>query len=293
MRHEVGCVFEGICHLGEGPLWNVKEQRLYWTDIFNKRIWVFDPADGNSRILWEGPLMVGGFAFTRRNSMVLCAEDGIYLLKNSRLEQLYHVPMQEREVFNDITTDPQGRIFAGTLTRGGGTGSLYRIEKGREPARLMEGISCSNGMTFSLDLKTFFHTDTGKRRVTAYDYDISTGKISGPRIFFQGRKEQGYPDGLTIDSRGYIWQAFWGAGLVRNISPSGKIAGRIKIPARQPSSVIFGGEKLKRLYITTSCQGATDLKTGMDENKGVFLGGKVYSCDLDVCGRAEWPADFD
>lgn len=80
--------------------------------------------------------------------------------------------------------------------------------------------------------------------------------------------------------------------LVRRLSPAGTIVDEIKIPAKQPSSVMFGGEQLDQLYITTACQGAADLNTGMDKN-GVFLGGKTYRCRMDVCGRAEWLADFE
>jgi len=293
MKNKIECIYEGICHLGEGPLWNAAEKKLYWTDIFNRRIWRFDEPTGESSVFWEGGVMVGGFAFTRKGDMVLCAEKGVYLLRKGSLLELFKIDMADNEFFNDITTDPRGRIFAGTLTRGGGTGSLYRIEKNKEPVKIMEGISCSNGMTFSLDLKTFYHTNTGKRRVTAYDCDPATGNISNPRIFFQGNEAQGYPDGLTIDDSGHIWQAFWGAGLLRRISPSGIIVEEIPVPAKQPSSVIFGGEKLNRLYITTACQGASDLSTGIDGKTGDFLGGKVYRLDTDVCGRPEWPADFE
>lgn len=298
MKPELACIFEGICHLGEGPIWNQNERKLYWTDIFNKRIWQYDPASGASRIFWEGAVMVGGFAFTRRQAMILCAENGVYLLEGAalgdrqgKLRQLHHIPMQPTEVFNDITTDPKGRIFAGTLRRDAGAGCVYRLEKGKDPVKIIENIYCSNGMTFSLDQKTFFHTNTGKRRVTAYDYDSATGQIANPRLFFQGTEAQGYPDGLTLDAEDHIWQAFWGAGLVRRFSPAGKIVAEIEIPAKQPSSVMFGGERLDQLYITSACQGAADLNSGMDTD-GVFLGGKIYRCNAGGRGRPEWLADF-
>jgi sugar lactone lactonase YvrE len=286
-------IFEGICHLGEGPLWNVEEEKFYWTDIFNKKIWVYDPLKNESSIFWKGNVMVGGFAFTKKGNMVLCAEKGVYLLNQGTIKELYNIKMEDNEFFNDITTDPKGRIFAGTLTRGGGTGALYRIEKSKKPIKILDDISCSNGMTFSLDLKTFFHTNTGKRRVTAYDYDINTGNISNPQLFYQGEKDDGLPDGLTIDVLGNIWQAFWGSFSIRRISPEGVVTKEIKVPAKQPSSVIFGGKNLDYLYITTACQGATNIETGMDENKNIFLGGKVYRYKTDTSGRAEWYADFD
>lgn len=298
-QRRIECIFEGICHLGEGPVWNAGERRLYWTDILNGRIWVFDPAGGQSRIFWEGSVRVGGFAFTRKNDMILCAEDRVWLLERAEsgaargpLREIVGIPLHPDEMFNDITTDPKGRIFAGTLRRGGEAGCLYRLEQGRPPEKVLDGIHCSNGMTFSLDEKVFYHTNTGKRRVTAYDYDVESGRVGNPRLFYQGTEEQGLPDGLTLDAEDHLWQAFWGVGLVRRFSPGGAVVEEVAVPAKQPSSVMFGGENLDHLYITTACQGAADVQTGRDA-AGAFLGGTVYRCALPVRGRVEWPADFE
>jgi len=66
---EVQCVFPGICHLGEGPLWH------------RRRLWVCDPESGESRVFWQGRMRVGGFAFCRDGSLVLCTDRGVYKLR--------------------------------------------------------------------------------------------------------------------------------------------------------------------------------------------------------------------
>lgn len=291
-------IYNGICHLGEGPLWNFLDQKLYWTDIFNKQIWVYDPIIKECKIFWQGDLMVGGFAFTKKGGIVLCTDKGVYIIRNyvkgisdNQVELLYSIPFSHSEMFNDITVDPMGRIFAGTLDRTCPKGVLFLFEKGKKPMVLLENIGCSNGMTFSLDQRFFFHTDSLSRRITRYDYNIQTGHISNPEVFFQAEENQGSPDGITLDSEGFIWVAFWNSSAVRRINPKGKIVGEIIIPAIQPSSVMFGGKDLKDLYITSACEGAINLKTGYDD-KGNFLGGPVYLCHMQVRGRAEWLADF-
>jgi sugar lactone lactonase YvrE len=314
--NNVKCVFKGICHLGEGPVWNVQLQRLFWTDIYNRRIWMYDPASGSSSIFWEGALQVGGFAFTRSGGVVLCSDKGVHLLAGvvKRLEGanglnqagglrvtddfhaepvlLFDIPMRVNEMFNDITVDPNGRIFAGTISRPDFTdGTLYRFEKGKDPAVVLKDLYCSNGMTFSLDEKTFFHTDSTFHKITKYDYDRETGNITNPRSYFQGTPEMGSPDGMTMDSEGYIWAAFWGGSCIRRLDPEGRIAAEILLPAKQPSSTMFGGEKLDELYITTACEGADNIMAGYC-NDGVFLGGPVYRGIPGVAGRAEWLADF-
>lgn len=304
---KMDCIFEGICHLGEGPVWNVQLRKLFWTDIFNKRIWMFDPASGISEPYWEGNLQVGGFAFTRKGGIVLCSDKGVYLLDagargsqggnasrgtNAEPVLLYDIPMRETEMFNDITVDPAGRIFAGTISRPDFTGgTLYRLEKGKEPVVVLKDLRCSNGMTFSLDEKKFFHTDSTYRTITKYEYDRNSGEIANPEMYFAGAPEMGGPDGMTMDGEGFIWAAFWGGSCVRRLDPGGRVAAEIRVPARQPSSVMFGGAGLDELYITSACENADDIVTGYSRD-GVFQGGPVYRCKPGATGRPEWLADF-
>jgi len=292
----VECVYPGICHLGEGPLWHAG--RLYWTDIYERRLWVFDPNSGSSRVFWRGDLQVGGFAFSRDGGLVLCTDRGVYRLgvdpdgaPEKEPRPICRVPLAENEMFNDITTDPEGRVYGGTLVRSSPTGCLYRLERGKDPVRLLEGIGCSNGMTFSLDQRFFFHTDSLARRITRYEYDRRTGDIRGPRVFFQGAAPDGLPDGITLDAEDHLWVAFWGAAAVRRIDPAGKIVQEFRFPARQVSSVMFGGREMEELYVTSAAEDAADLSTGRGAD-GVFLGGPVYRVRPGVRGRPEWPADL-
>ena len=295
---QIQSIHNPICHLAECPIWNEAEKALYWTDILERRIWKYDPHSRTAKIAWEGDLMVGGFAFTKGNDIVLCTHKGVYLWPRHHDEQgdqgprlLFGIPMAEGERFNDITTDPRGRIFAGTLIKGRKEGILYRLEKGKSPVVVLEEIGTSNGMTFSLDLKHFYHTDSRVRTITRYDYDIETGDIENPDIIYRGLEQNGSPDGITMDSQGHIWVACWRGGKVLRIDVQGKIVQELPVPAVQPSSVIFGGEEMNELYITTACEGGADLARGLDK-MGRYLGGEVFHVCLDVVGRHEWPADF-
>lgn len=292
---QVECIYRGICHLGEGPVWNVQRQKLYWTDIYNRRIWEYDPAEGTSRVFREVGLQVGGFAFTRKGAVILCSDKGVYLSDgegSENAELLFDFQFAENEMFNDITVDPMGRIFAGTIARPDMTGgTLYRLEKGKSPIPVLRDLHCSNGMTFSPDEKYFFHTDSTFQTIKRYEYDRATGDIANPSVFFKGEPEMGSPDGMTMDSEGCVWSAFWGDSRIRRLDPDGSIIDEIEVPAKQPSSVMFGGSDLKELYITTACEGADDLVSGCSSD-GAFLGGPVYRYIPGVAGRPEWLADF-
>lgn len=288
----VECLYNPLCELAEGPLWHAGEQTLYWTDINGRGLWRHIPGRGRTERVWQGGMKVGGFAFRRGGGFVLCTDKGIYTANAelSEWSKLHDIAMSEDERFNDITTDPQGRLFAGTMKRTLEGGTLYRIERGRVPAAVLQGIGISNGMTFSLDERTFFHTDSRTRRITVYDYDAASGNISGGRLFYQGAEEDGSPDGITMDREGCIWAACWGGSQVIRLDGNGKIVRRVAIPAKQPSSVMFGGNALEQMYVTSAHEGSADPAHGMD-GEGNFLGGHIYLFPAGTTGRPEWEAD--
>ena len=283
----VGLVCDPGCLLAEGPLWNSAERRLYFTDIEECCLWRCDPSTGHTEKFWQGSIKVGGFAFNLDGDLILCAGNQVLKLRSDgRTETLFVMDFPKGERFNDITTDPAGRIFAGTMNAG-----LYRLEKGRAPVKLLDKVNCSNGMTFSLDNKIFYHTTTMDLVINCYDYDLSTGHIANPRQFFKCEKTDGLPDGLTMDLEGCLWSAFWQGGAIRRISSAGKVIKTIKLPAKIPTSVIFGGEGLRELFITTSSWGRIKAETRINA-QGEFLGGGIYRVVPGAGGRAEWPADF-
>lgn len=60
-------------------------------------------------------------------------------------------------------------------------------------------------------------------------------------------------DGMTIDKKGNLYVAAFGASRVLVVDPrQGKIVHEIDMPTRQVTSVAFGGRKLKTLYVTTA-----------------------------------------
>ena len=284
-----------IYHLAECPLWNPIEGKFYWTDILEGEIWCFNPESNEIAKAWNGDMLVGGFAFTSDNHLVLCSEKGIFKLfrKNNQalLEKITDLPLEPGERCNDVTTDPSGRLIVGTKSETQGKSRLFMVEKNKEPQILLDHLGLSNGMAFSVDLKFFFHTDSPYFKITKYRYDNASGKISHPEIFFNGSVDLGYPDGITMDSEDHLWVAFWGSSRIRRINPTGDTVAEIELPAIQTSSLIFGGKNMDKLLITTACEGYTNRLTGTDK-KGNFLGGKIYTINLPVKGRTEWFANL-
>ena len=240
--------------LGEGPVWVVAEQALYWLDIKGLKIFRRDTA--GVLTTWPTPFRVGSLAPCIGGGFVAGCEDGFAFidLDAGRFDILVD-PEPERGTnrFNDGKVDRAGRFWAGTMddTERDATGALYRLGADRVPARLDDGYRVTNGPAFNLEGTRMYHTDSALRTIYAFDLDAG-GDISNKRPFAQFKGADGYPDGMTIDVENCLWVAFWDGWCVRRLSPLGETLATYPMPVERPTSVAFGGLEFDQLYITSA-----------------------------------------
>lgn len=272
--------------LGEGPVWDEKSQTLYWVDIAGKRIHHYDPVTGR-HAAYSTPSMVGFVVPDEAGSLIAGLKDGLYRmdLPAGRTTLLAAPPdMPAHNRFNDGKCDRRGRLWAGTMNvdpdHKTPTGALYRHDS-RGLVRLEEDIYISNGLGWSPDSKTMYYTDTVRRVIWQYDYDIDEGSPSNRRVFaiFE---EKGRPDGLTIDSAGRILTALWPGWGIAILTPDGKPDGKIDLPVPQVSSCAFGGKNLRTLFITTANIGMRD-----KDSAEAPLSGHIFQVEMDIPGLPE------
>lgn len=243
------------CQTGEGPLWHPDERRLYWVDIPAGRLYCWDPATGHHNVCFEGE-PIGGFTVQDDGALLLLQKRGAVRTwrQGQLMTILAEIPEERNTRFNDAVADPEGRVFAGTMPATDHASRLYVLRDGSAPELLVDGAAESNGMDFSPDLRRLYWTDTHRRTIYVFDYEQETGHIHNQRPFARvpDDPDEGIPDGLTVDADGGVWSARWDGGCVVRYSPEGRGTDRIRLPVRQVSSVIFGGEEYADLYITTS-----------------------------------------
>jgi D-xylonolactonase len=133
--------------------------------------------------------------------------------------------------------------------------------------------------------------DAMRRIIYVHDYDPATGRVENRRPFIQVADDMGFPDGMTVDAEGFLWSAVWGSGCVIRFDPDGKEERRVHLPARQTSSVMFGGADLTDLYVTSASYEAKPDE--LDPEKENYRGGSLYRVrGLGIRGRAEHESDF-
>jgi len=229
------------------------EQRLYWVDIPTGRMFRYAPDTGRHEQFYKGRI-VGGFTIQWDGSLLLFMDKGTVMIwKDGELTTvLEEIPAERGSRFNDVIADPAGRVFCGTMSSKDHPGSLYRLDPDGKLSKILEGVGCSNGMGFTLDRRHMYHTDSSNREIRIYDYDPRTGLIWNGRSFVKLPEGGGTPDGMTVDSEGYVWSAIWDGGCLVRFTPDGREDMRIDFPARKVSSVIFGGKDYKDMYVTTA-----------------------------------------
>ena len=272
-----------VCELGENARWNPLDGRFYFTDILNGAIYSADSSCCSARLELETGYQTGAFLISRNGDIALLTEKGLIWARRQdglfRMDETAAIPFafEEGERFNDAVADPEGRIIAGIKKADNRDGRLIVIEKDGTWRTVLDHLRISNGMGFSRDGATFYHTDSGYKTIKAYSYDAQNGLIDDGRVFFADFPEAGEPDGMAVDSDGNVWTAVWGAGTVFKISPSGELLGRVDAPAANVSSVAFGGNGFHTLFATSATCGLDHI--GDDDGKCYHLSDDSYKGD--------------
>lgn len=235
--------------LGEGPLWDYRENLLYFVDIEGQSIRQYDPVTKIEKVI-PTPQLVGTLGLCKDGRLLAALEDGIYYTDGESFTLAHEKCEIEGTRFNDGKVGPDGRFYVGTMSREG-NGAFYRLDVDGTLTKLFGGVFTSNGLDWSADAKTFYYNDSNFNRIDAFSFDIKTGELSDRKTVYDFGKE--HPDGMSIDENGNLNTALWGNSKVKTINPITKeIICEIKTPALQTSCTTFGGKDLKTMFITSA-----------------------------------------
>jgi len=103
--------------LGEGPLWDVEEQRLYWIDSYGPAVYSCD-VKGGDRKHWPLPEPVGSLALRQNGGAIVALRSGFHALDFNTGGVTLIAETQPGELtprLNDGKVDRQGRFVAGSM----------------------------------------------------------------------------------------------------------------------------------------------------------------------------------
>ena len=246
-------VLDAKARLGEGPIWHARAGVLYWLDIEQGEVHVYDPSTGRDRTIAVGQ-QVGTIVPRTRGGVMLAAAKGFASLDldSGAFAIVANPEPGTGNRFNDGKCDPAGRFWAGTIGKQG-TANVYRLDADGSTHRMIEGITCSNGIAWSRDRRTYY-IDTPTQAVVAYDYDDASGAIANKRVAISiPDTAHGYPDGMTMDADGMLWVGMWDGWALRRFNPAtGELLEVVPLPVARVTACAFGGPDLGTLYITSA-----------------------------------------
>ncbi|MFO1150011.1 MAG: SMP-30/gluconolactonase/LRE family protein [Alsobacter sp.] len=241
---------------GEGAFWHPGEQALYFVDILAPALFRYDPERA-ALTRWDMPSEIGSFGLCPDGRAIVALRQGIhfYDFETGRLELVAHPEAHlPGNRLNDGKVAPDGRFWVGSMDDTPDkkpVGSLYRVDPDGTCTKMLDGLIVSNGLAWSPDGRTMFHSDSRGKYVQAFDYDLATGVISNQRRLVTLEEEDGRPDGAAGDAEGCYWSAGVSAGCLNRIAPDGAIERKIVLPHPSPTMPCFGGPDLRTVYVTS------------------------------------------
>lgn len=290
--------------LGESPLWDHREGRLYFVDIESSLIHALHirplqrfpaaveflkrPIETFERMSWSMPSKPTSLALHSKGGLLVALSQCLvhFVPETGEIRLIEGTQIEGDVRFNDGKCDAQGRFWVGTmdLQEKDPKGKLYCLDNKGRLIQKEQDIIISNGLGWSPDQKTMYFTDSPRRTIYCYDFNLKEGTISNRRIFAKISEDAGYPDGLCVDQEGYVFSAHFMAGRITRYSQDGRVDQILKVPALCPTSCCIGGGRGKQLFITTATR---DLMPE-DSVKNPLNGG-IFMFELNVAGEREIP----
>lgn len=242
------------CALGESPTWDEASGALLWVDIPEGAIHELTLATG-ARRRWtlEGPVGSIGLAADGRVVVARRHEVGLLDRASGGYTTLARVLPADPELrLNDGKVGPDGAFWVGSMhdaPERRPLGALFRVVPDGTVERKRDGLFTSNGLAWSPDGRTMFHSDSRGCWIERWDFDPATGAIGNQQRIATPQEADGRPDGAAADAQGYYWSAGVSAGCLNRYAPDGRLAERVAMPVPSPTMPCFGGDG--RLYVTS------------------------------------------
>tara|TARA_Y200000002_G_scaffold271729_1_gene226236 strand:- start:15916 stop:16833 length:918 start_codon:yes stop_codon:yes gene_type:complete len=261
--------------LGESPIWNYFNNKLYWVDIEGYQIKSLDghftgQGKGETFQTEKKPTSLSLIDGTK---MFVSMEDslGIY---DFRMNQ-YHIQkkLEDKNVrFNDGKCDKDGILHIGTMSLNNTQNACIYKYQNNELIKIKDNLGIANGIAFEKqigDQKTMYFCDSKNKLLWRREQQEDTiiNRFDSPADF---ARSEVTPDGGTVDLFYAYYSCMWGgyginvymddvwAPNYRQVGAPMKINRFIKLPCKYTTCCCFGGQDLDLLFVTSAYNNSSD-----------------------------------
>jgi sugar lactone lactonase YvrE len=282
---DVECLVAARFGVGESPLWDGAGNRLFWSDNTTDEVHAIE-IGSRRRQVWHLGDLIGSLGLTRDGRLIVAAGNRILIFDpaTGRSDLLAEIALPKGVAkLNDGKVGPDGAFWVGSMAEREPNrhpvASLYRVTAdGRVEEKIAGGIKVSNGLAWSPDSRTMYHSDSRGGWIDAWDFVAATGAIANRRRLREHTPEDGAPDGGATDLAGTYWSAGFSANCFNCIAPDGSLLEKLPVPAA-PTMPCFGGDDMKTLFFTSLTVHVSDAV-----NAKYPLNGSVFMARVDVPG---------
>ncbi|WP_315857460.1 SMP-30/gluconolactonase/LRE family protein [Rhizobium leguminosarum] len=242
--------------IGESPVWDEEEGLLWFIDVLGPAAFTFDPV--SKRVArYPMPHEIGSLGLVNGGRIIVALRSGVHVFDpaTGQMDFLVHPePNQPMNRLNDGKVGPDGSFWVGSMHDAQPrqpTASLYRVEPDGVVTTILGGLRVSNGLAWSPDGRTMYHSDSRGPVVRAFDFDPQSGDVSNQRTIIVLDEERGLPDGAAVDVEGCYWSAGISAGVLNRFTAEGVLIETIELPIAAPTMPCFGGHDMKTLFVTS------------------------------------------
>ncbi len=261
----------------EGPVWFAETETLLFSDIPNNRMMAWRRGDGASVFL-EPAEFTNGHTRDHDGHLVSCEHGGRRVIRryaDGTVEVIADNYQGKRlNSPNDLVVASDGAVWFTDPPYGIassvegykakselGANYVFRVDpQTGEPAIVADDFDKPNGLAFSPDEKILYIADSGAilgahdpsfnaaapHHIRAFDV-VDGRRLANGRLFVD--IEQGVPDGLRVDSEGFVWTS--AADGVHCYAPDGTLYGKILLP-EVAANLTFGGRGGAEMFIAAT-----------------------------------------
>jgi sugar lactone lactonase YvrE len=259
---EFELVHDANVYLAETPIWDKRNNCLYWTDMFEGEIFEYNPASGAERKWSTGKLIGSAVPSENPGELFAALADGMYRLdKETGALSLIACPEpgNAKNRYNDTRIDSEGRIYTSSVANTYATpaytpdqtGAFYQIERDGTVKKLLDGINQFNCIVWNQGNTRMWVADTYNKRLLEWDYDPRRGAIGACRVALDFNGKQETPDGMCLDVEGNLYICHW-SGKISVWDKSLAWKEDIPFPVEQVCACGFGGGDMRDFYVTTA-----------------------------------------
>jgi len=280
------CIWRIKSTLGEGTLWVPDLNSLFFVDIKKKKILIINIKKNKKKIINLNK-EIGFIAYLKKNIFILGLKSELRIVDLKRSKILYSKKIELNKPnnrINDGKTDPQGRLWFGTMDNleRKKSGSLYCLDNDLKLHKVDKGYYISNGPAF-LNQNNFYQTDSRKKII--YKIKINKKfKIIKKKIFLKFNAFDGSPDGMTTDINNNLWVCHYHGAKISIYNSSGIKIHQILFPAKNITNCTFGGINKKELFISSARKGMN-----YSEIKKYPLSGSLFRIKTNIRGKKIMP----